>query len=71
MPLDMKEHASEIAAARMRAIRDNEVLWQITLGLRRSDDAIRASLRCWWESKVLLAQADKLDHIEHRLDGAP
>lgn len=38
---------------------DNEWLWQITIGLRQTDEIIERGIRCYKESETLL----------HRLDG--
>ena len=71
MLFDTEQVRTEVLETRQRVAHDNEILWHLTIGLRRSDDASRASLRCWWQSQVLLARAVGIGRPSPGADGEP
>ena len=51
MPPDVRD-------AHRHLVGDNEYLWQITIGLRQTDEIIERGIRCYKESEMLLHRLD-------------
>jgi len=51
MPPDVRD-------AHRQLVGDNEYLWQITIGLRQTDEIIERGIRCYKESEMLLHRLD-------------
>jgi hypothetical protein len=48
----------DVVDANRQLARDNEWLWQITIGLRQTDEIIEQGIRCYKESATLLHRLD-------------
>jgi len=44
----------DVVDANHQLATDNEWLWQITIGLRKTDEIIERGIRCYKESEMLL-----------------
>jgi hypothetical protein len=44
----------DVIDANRQLTTDNEFLWQITIGLRQTDEIIERGIRCYKESEMLL-----------------
>ena len=51
MPPDVRDAQRQLAS-------DNEWLWQVTIGLRQTDEIIERGIRCYKESEMLLHRLD-------------
>jgi len=49
----------DLLDAKQQLLKDNEWLWQITIGLRQTDKIIEAGVRCCRESDALLQAINK------------
>ena len=52
IPPDVRDAQRQLAS-------DNEWLWQVTIGLRQTDEIIERGIRCYKESEMLLQRLDK------------
>jgi hypothetical protein len=48
----------DVIDANRQLTTDNEFLWQITIGLRQTDEIIERGIRCYKESEMLLHRLD-------------
>jgi len=51
--------SADVLDAKRQLLKDNEWLWQITIGLRQADKIIEAGVRCCRESDALLQAINK------------
>ena len=58
---------SDVLDAKRQLLRDNEWLWKVTVGLRKSDEIIEKARCCYRESKNLLQRLDIQNWLNKRL----
>ncbi len=59
MPLKTSALAKDVLLAKQRCTKDQAILWQLTLGLRETDQAIKAARHISAESRDLLKRLEK------------